>query len=278
MITGGIKFLEPNKNLLKDGASATASSGASSKDSILDKNEFTFWTSVGSDDTTTETLVVTFPASLIIDRILLLDHNFKEFTIKYDLASVFTDFANVVGLDGALGGGISETVFADDTAYYEFDPVTTTRIEITCTKAQIVDAQKFLAQVISTEEIETLVGFPQIRRLSHSRNARAVKVLSGKSIIQKSLDSLSFELQFKDYPPTLETDLALPSTLFERSNSFLVWLCGGRRGTTFFRFTNRGFRLKDIPEMQMERDMRTTYRKNVYTLPPTITFRLRQVP
>ena len=170
-ITGGIKFFDKSKTLFADGTTIVAGvSGDPSAEFTIDRNRLSYYRSVGSNDTITETLTITLPSAQTIDRILILDHNWKEFTIKYDSA---TDFTSVVGLDGALGGGISETVFADGTAYYEFDSVSvTSTIEIAITKTQVANAQKFVNQIIGTTEIGTLVGYPVVG-LSQDRNIRA---------------------------------------------------------------------------------------------------------
>lgn len=277
-ITGGIKFFQESKNLFEDGASATATSGIAGVNFALDKNPLTKWRSVGSSDSTTETLEITLSEESAIDRILLLDHNWKSFTVKYDSAGVFTDFTNVVGIDGSLGGGISESSFSDDTAYYEFDSVTTSKIQITATTTQTADEEKFLSQVISTAELGTLQGFPLIRGINNSRNLRKRRVLSGRVSNQKSEETIRFTIDFKNYGTTSDftPDLDLAYTLFDREDNFLVWLCGGRRGTSNFRYTLRGFRLKDVYEMQVNNELSISYRDNVYVNPVNIRIPLAE--
>lgn len=275
-ITGGIKFFTRNKNLAEDGATGTATTGNSILERALDKNPLTKWRSVGSSDATTETLIVDFPEDVTIDRLLLVDHNWKSFTVKYDSGGVYTDFANVVGLDGSLGGGISETTFADDTAYYEFDSVTTDSLELTVTETQVADAEKFLTQLISCQELGTLTGFPLIRGLRPSRNVRSKNVLSGKVLAQKSEESMKFDLDFKNFGSTFTSDLDLMFSLFEREDNFLVWLSGGRRGSTYFSYGLRGFRLKDVYEMQATRDFPLSFRDNVYVNPVNVKVKLEE--
>jgi len=124
-ITGGIKFFDKNKADSLTGAMAIASSGDPSAGFILDRNNFTVWRSVGSDDTTTETITVTLSSSQTFNRLFLLRHNFKEFTVKYWNGFSFVNFVNVVGINGIATSGISETVYALGSSYYEFDSVTT---------------------------------------------------------------------------------------------------------------------------------------------------------
>ena len=267
MITGGAKFFQKSMCLGVDGASAAASNGDSTSAFALDRNPFTYWYTVGSTDAATETLTINFGATKTISRILLLDHNFKSYTIKYDVSGVWTNFSNAVGLNGALGGGIiSESAFADGSSYYEFDAVTTTRIQISITTTQVANADKFLAQAIVTTEIGTLAGFPTIKQVTIDRNSKNKKTLSGKYSIQKADETASFQLSFKTYPSaiTYNVDIDLMMTLHDQDTPFLVWLCGGRRGSTYFNYTLRGFRLKDVYQMQIDKAYNLSYTMNVY--------------
>lgn len=278
MITGGVKFLEPSQNLAVNGASGSASSGNVTAIYALDRNPFTYWQSVGSDDSTTETFEVDFAANISISRILCLDINWKQFTIKYDVSGMWTDFTNVVGLDGSLGGGISESTFHDNTAYYEFDAVTTGKILISILKSQVTDAQKYVAQIICTREIGTLKGFPKIKSVALDRNDRSKKSLSGRYVVQKSDEAAGITLNFQNYTPdALYTgDLDLMMSLFDRDQSFIVWLCGGRRGTNYFRYTLRGFRLLDAYTMQIVKPFDVSYDSGVYVLGVNNTVQLQE--
>lgn len=263
-ISGGLKVFDRSQSLFSDGATAIASSGIGAENRALDKNPLTKWRSSGSADAITETFTITLPKTTTFTRILILDHNFKEFTIKHDVSGVFTDFASVIGLDGSQAT-ISETTFSDDTAYYEFDSVSTASVQITITKTQVADEEKKMAQVIITTELGTLTGFPVVNATRFSRNIKRRRVLSGKSLIQKSEESTRFRLDFRNYPSTgFTADLDLMFTLFDRDANFIMWLSGGRRGTDFFRYTLRGYRLKDAFEMQIDRDISESYTKNVY--------------
>lgn len=272
-ISGGIKIFERSKALAQDGAEIVATSGDSSAPRALDRNRVTYWRSVGSNDMTTETLVITFEEAKTIDRILLLDHNWKQFTVKYDLLGSFVNFTNVFGLDGSKSN-ISETAFADDSAYYEFDEVTTTQIEITITKTQVVDAEKYINQIIPTSELGTLQGYPDVANIELSRNSREKKTLSNKTISMKSEQSFKCDLVFKNYPPSLSNDVDLMFSLWDSEDNFLIWLCGGRRGTTYFRKQLRGWRLRDVFFVQAQASISPDYSKNVYVNPVNFTVKL----
>lgn len=265
-ISGGIKFFNKNKILEVDGATIAASvSGDILAEYAIDKNPITFWTSIGSSDATTEELIVQF-TSQTFDRLILQNHNFKGFNVQYWTGAAYGHFAAVVGLDGSKAN-ITETAFADDTAYYEFTPVTTTRLRIQCNTTQVADAQKFISQIIFTEELGTLSGYPIIKSPEHSRNERVKTALSGKAIIQKGIDSFSVVLDFDRYPSNNAGDITLMMELFDSEDPFLVWLCGGRRGTTYFPHTARGFRLRDVYQMQATGKFKPEYYKGIYTNP-----------
>ena len=265
IITGGIKLFELSANLSVNGATISASTGASGASGCLDRNPDTYWRSVASTDLITETLTIGLAASTVINRILLLDINWKAFVIKYNVSGVWTHFASVYGMDG-LKSNITETVFADSSAYYEFASVTTDQIQITITTTQVTNAQKYAAQIICTSELGTLAGYPDIKKIEISKNSRSQKTLSGKFVIQKSIETAAFTLDFKNYPraSTYNIDIALMLSLHDRENPFIVWLCGGRRGTSYFGYTLRGFRLQDAYVMQVSKALDLSYTKNIY--------------
>lgn len=267
MITGHPKFFNKSQCLEKDGATIQASSGDASSTYAIDQNPSTVWRSSGSNDTTVETITVTFD-SVAINRIFLLGHNLKDFSIQYDNGGTWTHFSSVVGLDGSKAN-ITETAFSDDTAYYEFAQVTTTQIRITANKTQTANQEKYISQIIVTSELGTLKGFPKVRSVDFDRNSRVKKTLSGYYSIQKSLEVPSFDMEFKDYPATstYNTDMDLMMTLHDLEDPFLIWLCGGRRGTPYFRYTLRGFRLKDVFQMQISKALKLGYTENIYNNP-----------
>ena len=274
-ITGGIKFFDKSKCLSKDGATIAASTGSSGALFALDRNPLTVWRSSGSDDTTTETLTVSFPALTTFSRIFLVGHNFKEFNVQYN-NSGFSHFSGVSGLDGSKAN-VSETAFADSTAYYEVTPVTTDQIRIQVVKTQIVDDEKFLNQIIVTDELGTLVGYPEVSDIPVSRSARVGKMLSGRMKVQKSLPTLGVTLNLNPYPAGLEDDLDLLFSLNDREEPFLTWLCGGRRGSSYFQYAIPGFRLGDVVPMQLVTDLSSRYKSNLYCGAIEASFELYEV-
>ena len=265
-ITGGIKFFKKNE---MSGASPSATSGDASAKFMLDLDVDTYWTSVGSNDSTTETITINFGSNKTIDRVLLLDHNFKNFTVKYLSGSSYVAFANVIGIVGTSLSGNTETSFSKDSSYYEFDSVSTSSIQIACLSTQTPNAEKYLGQAIGTSELGTFVGYPQVSRIDLSRNTRSKKTLSGRYSVQKSQQTLGYSIRFRNYPSSTiyNVDIDLALTLFESEDPFLIYPCGGRYESQHFSYQLPGFRLKDCILSQVKKGYKLKYVKNIYTNP-----------
>jgi len=260
-ITGGVKFFKKSKALFALGATATATSNTDAAKNVLSSNKFVIWQSLGSDDATTETIVITFPATADIDRIFLISMNWKEFTVKYDVTGTPTDFTSVVGLNGSQSN-ISETVYVRDTAYYEFDKVSTTKITITATKTQIVDAEKKLERFYATEEIGTFTGFPEISKEELNQNINKQRVLSGNTNFQKRIETFKATISFKNYT-AIQNDYDILLDLERRPESFLIWLCGGKFGTNFS-ITRENWFLKNVYNVQTAGKLNAKWNNNIY--------------
>lgn len=267
-ITGGIKFFEKSKCLSKDGATIVASSGDSASAYMLSMNRYFRWDSVGSDDTTTETITITFP-STTISRLCITDHNLKDFSVTYGAGA--SAFANVVGIDGATSG-IAETAFTENTAYYEFDSVTTTQLNISATKTHIVDAQKYINMIIATEEIGTLAGYPEIKA-NTSANEKRAKTNSGRYKTQKGYEVFEAKLE-SEY--TSQDDIDIFNTLFEAQEPFLIWPCGARYGVSNFSVDIKNWRLKDIYQVQTFSSINTDWRGGIYISSPFTRLRVTE--
>lgn len=277
-ITGGLKLFKKSKCAFSEGASMVATSGDASSPNAIDRNFTSYWRSVGSTDAITETLIVNLVGNVTIDRIFLIDHNFKSYNVKYLSGGTYTHFSNVVGIDGSMAN-ITESTYARDTSYYEFTPVTTTSLQIEVTTTQTVNTEKYLNLFIATEEMGTLTGFPKIKNLVVDRNIRKKEMLSGKSLILKSEESFSVELDFDSYPASsnYHADIDLAFSLFDIEDNFIIWLCGGRTGSNYFKKELRGFRLKDVYTVQLAANLKLAYINSTYKNPVDFTLKLEEV-
>lgn len=262
-ISGAVKFFDKNYALFREGASASASNNDDAVNSIIDISRYTQWESVASNDLTLETITVSLKSNTLINSLLLVDMNFKQFSVKYNDGLGFVDFANVVGVNGVETVGINETVFEHDTAYYEFDEVSTNQIQITCLSTQTANAQKALTQLIVTKLIGTMEGFPRVQPYS-SRNETKAKALSRRAVVQKTYETNSVKITFKTHP--YQNDLDIIENLFNREEPFLVYPCGGRVGDSYFKVRQMNWRLKDIYNMQLIGKLKNEFEKGVYLL------------
>lgn len=263
MISGGVKFFARSKCLVNDDTTINASTGQASADRCIDRNPITYWRSVGSNDLITEELEIVFMEDQTFDRIFLQDHNFKSYNIQYYSGGTYVHFANVSGLDGSLSN-ITQTVYSKDTSYYEFDEVTASKIRIQILTTQTANEQKYLSQVIVTSELGTLQGYPEIKGAELNRQIKANKMLSGRVLADKSDEVFEVDLDFKNYPASLEDDIDLMFSLHDMDATFLIWLCGGRYGSNYFRQQMRGYRLRDIYPVQMIASVKPIYSNNVF--------------
>ncbi len=265
-ISGGVKFFDKSLCLLKDGAAVAASSADAAADNVLSMNRYLRWDSVGSDDTTTETLTITFPTATI-DRLFIVGHNLKEYTITH--GAIPTAFLSVVGVDGAKSG-IVETAVTENTSYYEFTPISTNQINISAVKTQVADEEKYITIFAVTEELGTFVGFPSIQPAIDSNEKRA-QVQSGKFITQKGFEVFSAKIALEH---TDQDDIDLVNEIYERQEPFLIWLCGGRYGESYFSVDFKAWRLEDLYQVQTFGGIQNRFRSDIYTSSPMTTIQV----
>lgn len=268
---GGVKFFDKNLALFEDGARAVASSNEPVQNFILGTNRYYQWQSAGSDDGTTETITITFPQPTEISRLFILGHNLKNFNITSVPATTIT---NVTSIESSTP---STNIFASNiensTSYYSFDPITVTGITITMFNTQIPDEQKKINQVVLTNEIGTLCGFPTISNVGIDRNLVKDSTITGRQIVEKGYEVASFDMRLVNYP--YQDDIDILDSLHERERPFLTWLCGGIPDN--FRIKQRGWRLEDLYQTQIDGDLRNGYERNVYSLGVTGRYNFQEV-
>ncbi len=414
----GIKFFEESVCLFRDGATATATSNTTNAKEILTNDRRTLWESIGSDDTTTETIEITFPATETINRVYLGGNNFKNFNIKYNDTGTWEDIVLSGGVDGAyestelvynntftigtggldnwdeVGGGTitqsadtpdtsisysvhwqnainwgnirqeywvngystttgqtykatvwlkgdngatmsltfrtgddsayinlatftitntwkkytffyDETAGGDnagflltarevagitdvymalpsvkeytpiDTTYYEFDDISTDKLQINCTTTQTVNAEKQLTSALAMTETGQFNLFPDVKSVKIDRNEDRKKTLGEKYLVQKGFKTRGFSIGFPAY--FQQDDLDLMTSLFEREVPFYVWLCGGKYGSTYFKPIIEPFRLEDLITMQTRDNLANKYKNNYYKGGVNTTLKLIEV-
>ena len=235
----GIMFFRKNKiDLSQSNVSITVTdsvatnTGQSFTDLLRNRSNNNGWSTTGSTDAASTTLVVDMTDSLPIDNILLVSHNLKAYTIKYWNGSAWTNFSTT----------IAETTNSATTTRHTFTSVSTSQIQIIITGTMVANADKRLAQLILTETLGTFTVEPVVSRPRVSRNRKVSTSLSGRKKVFKSVDAFSCNL--KHDTVKLDADCDIIELLFNLYNPFLIWLCGGT--ITQFNYERQGYRLQDI--------------------------------
>jgi hypothetical protein len=228
-ITGGIKTFEQPV-----GAVITANTNNSTAAFMLKADNRVNWNGGSSD-----TISLSF-GSTSINRIIIAEHNLENYTIQYDNNGVMTDFTNITSLTGAISK-IDATAYSSNTSYYEFDPVTTNKIELIFSANSTNAKISFLC---ITTEIGTFEFDPKIKD-SQDRNIIQRKDINKRYMPSYGLTTFKTSLSWKNNNSQADCDLI--TKLHNRINPFLIWLSGGKVGQTEGIAVDRqGMRLHDV--------------------------------
>lgn len=199
---------------------------------MRNRNNESAWLTTGSDDAANTQIDVDMSDARPIDRIILVGHNFKAFTIQYWNGASYVDFSTA----------INETTNSDFVTEFIFDEVETSAIRIIITGTQVADEQKILRQLIITKSIGQLEGWPQVKKPVYSIEKRAVKMLSGKSYISRQRGNFSCTLSVANY--NIDADLDIIEAVYFAIRGVLVWI--NADDDTQFSRTHITYRKQDI--------------------------------
>ncbi len=214
-------------------------------DLMRNRNNTSGWSTTDSTDAANTTLEIDFNDSVSIDAILLLGHNLKAFTIKYNLLGVWTAFSTP----------IAETANTQDSNYYSFASVVTDGLQIRITGAQTVNADKYIKQFIATELLGALSFEPEVEP-QFDKDRKVTKYLSGKSYIAKSVGGFTCRMRMKS--ASVDADLAVIEQLFRRQEGFLLSLGGGEE-SQFTDGVREGYRREDVFLMDLSNEYTPKY-------------------
>jgi hypothetical protein len=235
------RFFEKNKaDFSLDTVTVTASQGQDTAYFTLNRNNLTAWVTSGSVDADNTTYVVDWSDQKTIDSILLVQHNFKAFTVKYWDGAAYQDFSTP----------IAQTVNTSADTFYSFTAVATTKIKITITGTMVANDDKYLYQFIATKAIGQFAGWPVFKKPTLSKNKIITKMLSGKESVRDQIGSYKVSLEIKILSST--ADVALIETIFDSIEGFLFWPCGGSEAQ--FITGAQSYRKRDIYLMKSAGD------------------------
>ena len=234
-----IKFYEKNvidlenSNVTITITDATATNdGQLFVDFMRNRKNTSAWATTGSNDAANTQIYIDTDDSYLIDRIIIVGHNLKAFTIQYWNGAAYTDFSTAV----------NQTTNSDDTTEFSFTEITTDKIRIIITGTQVADADKSIKQLLVLKSIGQLSGWPQIRKPKTSRNKKKTRLLSGKTHITSQVGFFSCTLSVENW--NVAADLAIIESLYFSSEGFLIWINAGDDAQ--FSRTHIGYRGEDI--------------------------------
>lgn len=243
----------PNVTITAADNEAT-NTGANFVDQLRNRNNYTGWATTGSSDTATCTLDIDWVDSREVDSIILVGHNFKNYTIQRWNGSSFEDFATP----------INPTASTDFVTEHEVPNQNLSRIRITINATQEANADKFLRQLIITRKIEAgqFQGWPNVTRFENVQNRKATPTLSGKNHVRQGLGGFSYVLRMENY--NFPEDLKIIENIFfGQFDGVLFWLSGG--DSAQFSQTPHGYRPEDIVLVKPVGEYNPTFNRAIYT-------------
>ena len=258
-----ILFFEKNKaDISNANVTITGSQGVGFEDFVRNRSNNSGWVTDGSVDSDNTTLTVDFVDSHIIEDIILIDHNFKAYTIQYWTGAIYDDFSTP----------IAETVNTAVTTRHNFTAVTTTKLLLTITGTMVADADKYLKQFIATKDIGTFSAWPVIKP-ELGRNKAKNQMLSGKVSIRERTGARRETLSIKVL--STDADLTTIENLYFANEGFLYWPCGGDESQ--YRNERIGYRLEDIYLMKCENEWNPAWYQGLYQSGMKIDIKLIEV-
>jgi hypothetical protein len=261
-----ILFFKKNyADLEYDYVTVTASEGQDLATNILNRSNRSAWATVDSTDASGTTLEINLGDVRRVTDLLLLKHNFKSFHIEYydDDSSVWSDFATP----------INPTDNAEASNHWNVSEVQTSKIRITINGTQTPDSDKYLYQFIVTERIGKLEGWPIIKDPTLSRDIKKTKMLSGKMHVVESVGFYSATLSVSNWKNA--SDLEIIEELYNSSEGFLFWPCGG--DTSQFFSVRQGYRMEDIFLVRCMNEYQPEFAKGFYQSGIKIDVQLAEV-
>jgi len=230
-------------------------------DYLIDRKNTSGWATTGSSDSATCTLTAEMDASKDVTKVLLVEHNFKDFDLHYWNGTAWVLIESLTGN-------------TETTTYHTIEKVAVYKVRITITATQAADEDKRLAQFIVTDGLSSgqFEAYPEIKSMKHKTAKKITTMLSGKALVIEGVGATEFTLSVKILK--LDEDLTLIEKMYSNKEGFLVLLSGGNE--TQFSSKRVGYRKQDIYLMRAINDYSDDFYKGVYSAGVKISIKLRE--
>ena len=222
-----MQFLTTNKF---EHSVVSVTSGSLTNGNPLDGQRRTYWTSVGTDDATTEEYIVELATAVTFDTIFLIDNNIKTGNLQYWNGSDWTAFS-------------TPAVWTSTTQHnrFEFTAVSATKVRLQATTTEVANAEKYVAMLY--------IGLQKFELTQNPNEAKPESVINGiKNYAQNGLlrmglhgyDIGNFSLSWNNLGASdTATDYANIIELIRTRESFVLNMCGDtQQSTEPFKWSN----------------------------------------
>lgn len=210
----------------------TASQADNATDYLRDRSLFTAWMTTGSVDADNTSLILDWTDSKPVTDIILVECNFKAYTIQYWDGASYVDFATPISVTGNATATVRHSVTS----------VSTSKIKIIITGTFVADDDKEIKSLIVTDVIGTFNDEYPITKVRFKRNQSNKTTINGAYVVSRTLKYYGATIKLQHCKD--DDDLTLIETLYDSEQSFIFWPCGGTE--QYFSTVRYGWRLEDF--------------------------------
>lgn len=204
---------------------------------MRDRKNYTAWQTTESSDAGGTQLLVEYGDFRDIDSIFFLGHNLKDYSVEYWTGLTWS----LVTLQED-NSTVAPTNDTNSSSFYYINKVNTDKIRITINGTQTADADKRIQQLVTTERIGKLDGWPVIRRPQVETNKRRTKMLSGKTRLVESLEAFSCTLDVRNW--NKQNDIDILELIYFIRDGVLIWINSNKPEQ--FALDLKGYRKEDL--------------------------------
>jgi hypothetical protein len=249
------------KNRINSGSTFVMTSAPSiSTSALFDRKRTPKLTSVGSDDVTDEVWQITFTGDVAkdISAILIDNHNIKSGNVKYWNGSSYVDFSPAISLSGN----------SDETSFFSFPQVSTSRLQFTFSTTFVVDAQKYVGEIMAFDLIGTPSRPPASFVISQKERSVIHETANGGNVYVFFGKKSKIKLTFSD---ASYSDIDLFLSLKELGDVFFIYPSGGE-----YEGVDIGLRMQDIYQVNYVNDFSPNLKSNILELNQSLALELQE--
>lgn len=220
---------------------------------VRDRKNSTGWATTGSSDLATCTFAAESSQEETFDTIILIGHNFKNFTIQRFNGTIYEDFSPAINVTNNTATSTKYSVASNST----------TSVKITITGTMTADDDKFLAQMIITNQLYDFGTTNQMEMdIVLDRDKKLTKTVSGKYHVARKPGGLSAKISKKNI--TTAAALAALKAIYESNFGFLFSFSGFDESLFTKTTAQFGYRKQDIFLMKAKTELESNYNDSYF--------------